>query len=623
MCGLAGYLETNGAAPQAEILAEFTRLMHHRGPDGHGHIIDGPVGLAHNRLSILDLSHAADQPMWDEERRACVAFNGEIYNFRAIRTELEGEGWRFRSTGDTEVLLKACLHWGVPAAAKKFDGMFGFAFWDAGRRNLWLARDRMGIKPLHYSWCGDRFVFASEIKPILTLRTPRPHLINLLAVLEGDAPFWGQNTLFQDVCSVEPGRWLCVSSDRQITAGSYFNLMDEVDPALYRELDRASTGSVIERMQTLLGQSVSLHMVSDAPVATLASGGLDSSLISALACKLSPGLHLYHADVVGPDSERWAAQILADHLHCPLTAEPLRPAEYVSWLGQVLYHNEYPSGYHPNDVPFYLVSRAAARSGIKVLLTGEGADELFHGYESMAVEMGQRSVSRLASTLTRMMANVPGIAKIPQLLPNLRRHGDHTMTRFGLDLSDRREAEEHYAFIARTPQREIMVEGAIYCHAHLRSLLHRNDRMGMMASVESRIPLLENEIIRFAVNLPPRFKIPRNPLLPGFSHPLRNNKWILRQVGRRLLPRSLFRRKKMGFPVTPMKYLNITPEYFTDGFIQETLQLSLSRWRRIWDVSSNDFRWNCFATEMWGRMFIHAQSPEIISAQIARLARTA
>jgi len=615
VCGFAGVFHLDGTVPDREMLGCFSRLLAHRGPDGAGEMVDGPLGLAHRRLSILDLSDAAHQPMWDEEQRACLAYNGEIYNFQEIRDELRAAGWSFRSSGDTEVLLKACLHFGVPEALSRLNGMFGLAFWDGKARRLWLARDRMGIKPLYYAERGGRLVFGSEIKPILEVLPATPDVVTLLDVLAGEPPTWGYHTLFEGVAAIEPGEWLCIDAMGHRQSGRYFRLFDQVDRDRYAEADAASAETMTGALRELLERSVRLHLVSDAPVGVLASGGLDSNLIAALTRPSGVDVDLYHAEVAGPQSERWAAERLGEYLERPIQYATLSPQEYIETLAQVAYHHECPSGYHPNDVPFYLVSRKAAQDGVKVLLTGEGADELFFGYESMVLGMGRRSFVRAGDRARSVLRRLPGGRQLMSLLPR----GDELpaqLLRRGYEQALREEAREVCSFIPEVEDREVLVESLVSCSAHLESLLIRNDRMGMMAGLESRIPFLENELVRFAVNLPRRFKAPRHPLALGYRHPMRENKWLLRQVGRQLLPAELHSRKKCGFPVAPWRYLDLRTEFFRQGFLLDTLKTPFANWETTWDAASDDFRWTAFATEIWGRLFFHRDSPAEVTQML-------
>lgn len=615
MCGIAGvYNFSNGRADDAGL--EAMRLaLHHRGPDDSESVVLGHAGLVHTRLSILDLSAAAHQPMWDTERRACLAYNGEIYNFGEIRLGLERKGLGFRSTGDTEVLLLACLTYGVERTLPLLDGMFAFAFWDNRDGEMWLARDRTGIKPLYYTIRGDQLLFASEIRALLlNTATPRPDLPTLLNLLYGGTPT-APYTPFADIYGLQPGHYMRVARGKpQVVQRPYHSLTGDIDPQAYREYGRMSNAAVTRHFAALLEKSVEIHSISDAPVAVLVSGGVDSAVIAAQAKRLCPEITCYHADVVGNQSELEAAKTVAAHLGLSLKVAAMRPLDYVQQLARTVYYHETPSAYHPNDVPFQLVARLAQADGIKVFLTGEGADELFYGYGEMAWWF-------LKDRIGTTVSGLPLINRIVRRFRGGLASGESTAfiedlaTRgLGRELND--AAENAYSFIADGAERRAKVSSLLSMYTHLHSLLMRNDRMGMMHSLESRIPFLENDLIRFALNLPMKHVFPYrlHQLLRGDV--LSRNKAVVRAAARDLLPAKTVHRKKQGFPVTPLEYLKPCPAFYRDGFLASTLRCSQAELTRILRSLTPERQWNFFATEVFGRLFFLREKIQQVEERI-------
>ncbi len=616
MCGIAGAFDLSGKPIEQRLLARMRAQIDHRGPDGRDQVADGPVGLVHTRLAILDLSDAAHQPMWLEDRSACLAYNGEIYNFRALRRQLQREGVRFRSSGDTEVLLRACRLWGVRGTLPRLNGMFAFAYWDAAAGELWLARDRNGIKPLYTLRDGDRLLFASEIKALLaaSTRAPEPDICSILLLLEGGTP-WEPHTAFAGVRALPPAHALRVRCRREPVCHRYFDLFGAIDEDRYRRLQQTPFAQVAGEFAERMRESVRIHSIADAPVAALASGGIDSSLIAALAVQQRPGMPLYHAEVLGPNSEAAFAREVAHFLRCPLVVARLDGDTYRRDLVRTTWFHETPSAYHPNDVPFQVVARRAGRDGIKVLLTGEGADELFLGY-------GHACKRVLRGRLRQRLERLPAGGAVARLI--FAGAGDSVVEALGSRGVRERwaaGAAAAYAFVEDPVERAALVDNALHMRAHLGSLLQRNDRMGMMHGLESRIPFLENAVVEFGVNLPLRHKHPS--LLRDFlrGHPMRRNKAVVRAAAERLLPRSIVRRKKRGFPVTPESYLEVGPELLREGFLEGVLRLRHRQMAEAFAALDGDRRWNLFATEIFGRLFFLSEPVEALGERLQGLRR--
>ena len=602
MCGIAGIYNRTNSKIDKNILDKMKNSILHRGPDGSGIYENNNVGLVHTRLSIQDLSSAAHQPMHEEKSDCCITFNGEIYNFKEIRSGLEKQGIKFTSTGDTEVLLKACIHYGVEKTLPMLNGMFAFAFWNNKSNELWIARDRMGIKPLYYNENNKRIIFASEMKAITPFMDEvKPDMAVMFEIFNGGTG-WEPYTLFSGVNALNPGHFIHVKSNStNIEQQEYFSIFNLIDESQFNDYSKSSLADMTNVFSELMNKSVEIHSISDAPVATLISGGIDSSLISTLTDKYCKGISLYHADVVGINSEKKYAKQVADHLNLNFVCAEMTKESYVNDLVETTYSHETPSAYHPNDVPFQIIAKRANQDGIKVLLTGEGADELFIGY-------GHASKQILRNKIKHSFNNIPFTGKFSSIINKIFPYNEgismiESLSTRGMSRQWESRANNAYNFVTDTVEHDALVHSAIYQKAHLNSLLQRNDRMGMMHGLESRIPFLENEMVKFAVNLPLKFKHPQSWMSILKGNPLTRNKTVVREAAKKLLPENIIKRKKLGFPITPETYMNLNPKFFDDGFIENTLKIRHSEMETIFSELPSDMKWNLFSSELFGKLF--------------------
>lgn len=623
MCGVTGIFDPRGGPVPLDDLHAMTDLVAHRGPDDRGvHVVPG-LGLGHVRLSILDLSDSAAQPMTSHDGRHVIAFNGEIFNFRELRRGLADAGVTFRSTGDTEVLVEHVARHGVEATALALEGDWAFAVWDAAQRRLALARDRHGVKPMYWLVDGSgRVRFASELKAFGAAVGPPDHT-TVSAALLGLSGTFGDRTMFSGVRAVEPGEIATFSTGAVPHRRRYFTLYDFADEALYRELDAGGAGAAVDRVQAAFETSTVMRMVSDAPVACLASGGVDSNLVARVASAQGTDLALYHADVLG-DSEREAAERLARTVGLPLHVETVSDDDILAAVVGVTYANDMPLIYHLNSVPFYLVSRLARRDGVKVLLTGEGSDEYFIGYPQYALapllrrvddvkRAARHVVHRLTGRAGRVLWPRPdeGFAELLQQL--LFRH-EHDVVRH--------RAEEAFSFVPER-QRRLHLMTMELAHGHLSSLLHRNDRLGMAWGLESRFPFLGHELARVAVNLPGRYKLRTVGSLHDRRHPFVVDKWPVRAVAERLLPGDLAMREKRGFPVTVQDRIRIDPACLEGGFVADFFGLGTEALESLATAAPRVWMTRLMLLEAWGRLFALGEgvaSTEVWLAKHVRLA---
>jgi asparagine synthase (glutamine-hydrolysing) len=517
------------------------------------------VVLGHTRLAILDLSPAGRQPMASTDGQLHTTFNGEIYNFRALRPELGQHGWRSQS--DTEVLLRAYARWGR-ASLSHLRGMFAFALWDARRRELFLARDRLGIKPLYYARTeAGAFLFASEVRALLASgllasRLDMTALGEYLAYQSVPAP----RTLVEGVSSLPPGCWLSLSADGDVVSGTYWDLLDQVSPGAAHATPAESRRRVAE----LLRESVALHLVSDVPVAAFLSGGIDSTAVVALMREggtqprtFSVGFRERAFD------ETQHARTVARRFSTDHTEILLGERDLLDQMPQALEAMDQPTG---DGVNTYVVARAVRGAGIKVALSGLGGDELFAGYPSFArlersaalfrawghvppivrslTADGVRRLGRSSVAATKTAAMLASNGQLAQLYP---------LTREVLSASQRAALLTHNgASPARGDPYMTLLEGAFrrrpvrgtltaISYAEARTYMHDvllrdTDQMSMAHSLEVRVPLLDHCLVEYLMRLP-----------DGHKQPDGIPKRLLVESLEGLLPDSIVRRPKQGF----------------------------------------------------------------------------
>lgn len=627
MCGIAGILSFSNPIENSSLLGNLqsmTAQMELRGPDDEGIWIDpnGKLGLGFRRLSILDLTQGGHQPMISASGRSVIVLNGEIYNFKILRQQLETLGYRFRSQTDTEVLLTALEIWGTEAIPR-LDGMFAFAWYELTTRTLLMARDRVGIKPLYYYQSDDRLFFASEVKSIRaalghsTLLFDNSRLHDLFTL----GYSYGSTTPFLGVRSLEPGCVLRIDpTSQKVVLSRFHDLLENVNETQWRENDHQTVESVEHELEQALLRSVEAHLVSDAPVGVVCSGGVDSSLIAGIAKKVIPDIKLFHAAIPGPGGELGYAQRVARHLNVPLRVAEIDAKSFLWHWPLVIYHNDFPS-YHPNDVPLYLVCKLAGDLGYKVLLSGEGADELFGGYQvNLELSMRNRwrkiigplsrrfgrSMNSLAEALISdltaqglfaRLSDSSGIASVGRVRRMMR--SELLMQGNGERIQRGLEIQRRLDFL---PREETAAFGYLLdrLYGHLGSLLLRNDRMGMMASIETRIPYLSNELLRTWIPMPLRFKIK-----PGDQKGL---KYLLKRIAARWIPADIIYRPKLGFPVPLKRFVKPNPDIFKSGFLVQSIGLDPEIAQML--CQDLDLYYQFSSIELWGRIFFFGESPQ-------------
>lgn len=558
MCGIAGVLSKQGQSTSLQVLHDMGVAQAHRGPDGSGEWSEGPIGLSHRRLAIIDLSNDARQPMHSGDGSVTISFNGEVYNFQELRSELEARGVTFRTRSDTEVIIAAWQMWGTACVAR-LDGMFAFALWDSTKRTLLLARDRTGKKPLYVYEDDARLVFGSEQKAVFAV----PGLdrsVNHEAIPQflthGYVPTPG--SFYRRVRTVEPATWELHSLEKATQVARYWSFPTHV------ETSAGSDEEVSRRVRELFFAAVKRRLVSNVPLGAFLSGGIDSTLVVAAMAQLSGKVKTFSIGFEGPvewDETSWAAQVArrydTDHTEFRVKPDSFQLIEKLAW------HYDEPFG-DSSAIPSFVVS-SLTRQKVTVSLTGDGGDELFAGYPRFAAATWSE---RVPSLFRGFAAQVIRSAPRGSRHDSRRERAHRVGVQLGLDLPDRlrgwltfftpaelrRVLRPEFAALAtddrlgerywqtyrecNTPDvlnRVLCINARTYL---LDDLNVKMDRASMAASLETRAPFLDTDLMNYVFALPARFK------LRG-----RETKWLLKHALGDLMPEGIATRRKMGFGV--------------------------------------------------------------------------
>jgi len=556
MCGIIGVCNRDGEAVSANLLKRMTDIIAHRGPDSEGHYTDGPVGLGHRRLSIIDLSPLGHQPMANENGEVIIVFNGEIYNFQKLRVELEARGHHFHSQTDTEAIIHAYEEWGDDCV-RRFNGMFAFAIWDRPKQRLFMARDRYGVKPLYWHFKNNTLLFGSEIKGILE----HPLVSRALSFPALNEYFSFQNifserTLFEGVYLLPPASTMVF----EVRSSGPPRISQYWDYPFPREPWEMGEDACVERVHRLFTQAVTRQLISDVPVGSYLSGGMDSGSITAVASKhverlttFTGGFDLTSASglEVGFD-ERRTAEVLAN-LYKTEHYEVVMHAGDMEWvLPKLIWHLEdlRVGQCYPN----YYVARLAGKF-VKVVLSGTGGDELFGGYpwryfRGMNSTGSQEYFQRYYNYWQRL---VPDEEKKRLFTPATRRQiGDHSTFDVFRDVFK--------GYVGSFQNNEDYVNASLYFElkTFLHGLLVVEDKISMAHSLETRVPFLDDDLVEFAVRIPATHKLANlgstrridenNPSKRQLSEfETSEGKKVLRKAMNRFIPAEVTERAKQGF----------------------------------------------------------------------------
>lgn len=606
MCGIFGIISRNSSPIlNQDYLETSASLLHHRGPDAHGIYTKDGVGLVHQRLSFLDLNSRSDQPFWDESGRYCLVYNGEIYNFRELRAELQARNINFHTTSDTEVLLQCLINNDAGSILPKLEGMFAFGLYDKVEKSLLLARDRFGMKPL-YVYDDDRtFTFASEIKALRPWINFEPDQFSISSYLLGFGGPTKGFTFYRNVRSVAPGSMVCVRYGKPAEYSKFFSMQDFWDFDYIDNLARLKPGQIVDKMEDLLSKSVEKHMFADSKVGAFCSGGVDSSLLMAMAAKRHNNLAIFHANVKGRWSEYDAALKLSQHLKLELKTVDVNEQDFIDLLPDVMKHYEHPFTYHPNCAPFLMVSRLVQKHQVKGMLSGEGSDECFLGYPWLGRERLVNAYYNVCNRLRTLVNKIPNVGKI--IWP-YEGNGKEVVKRLLNRCETAEEKHNVHDFASKLTSAKIE-EGNVrtvdYLNYHLRTLLHRNDCLGMAASIEARFPFLDNEVVKVAVNMPYRYKIRFSPTVFEKAHPGIRDKWVVRKVADRYIPRELSQRIKIGFWTTAFERMKVSPAYFDKSFVKDLFELTQGQMQNVIRQADQDLTMRLLHLDVWDHVCLN------------------
>jgi len=637
MCGIVGIAKFNPEDSVEEArLKRMRDTLRHRGPDGEGLLIDERVGLGHRRLAIVDVA-GGQQPLSNEDESVWVVCNGEIYNHTALRAELERKGHVYRTRSDTETIVHLYEEVG-DRCVERLRGMFALALWDRRRRRLLLARDRLGIKPLYYARSDHELLFASEVKAILAAGSVKPTFEEaILPEFLATRYVAGERTFFRGVLKLLPGRTLSWSPQDGVLSRRYWQL-----PAAVSSRPAWHDGVAFEReareLRRRLESVVQSHLMSDVPLGLFLSGGVDSSALAGLMAPMlqkplrtfSVGFDLPEANEL-PYARRVAERVGAKHREIVLSAD-----EFFRRLPRLVWQEDEPIAF-ASSIPLNAVAELA-RGDVKVVLTGEGADELFLGYSRYWLTDWNDRGGHLYRSVVPELCRQQIARAVGRLPARLRRHVERTFVSVGA--APRDLVFENFAVFDTRRQREVLADRAlagcdpyadalrIFCQedtgaaeamsrcdlqTYLVELLMKQDQMSMAASVESRVPFLDHEFVEYVVSLPTDFKLRRG-----------TTKAILRAAVRDVVPVEILTRRKMGFPVPLSRWFRgafwpVVQEFVLSerarerGLFDKAGILELARAHRYGIADHAERLWLLANLEIWHRLFIDGDDVASVS----------
>lgn len=608
MCGISGRFNLDGRPVEPSEIVTMRDIMVHRGPDDAGMFIDGPVGLGHRRLSIIDLA-GGHQPISNEDGSVTVVFNGEIYNFGELRRELLVRGHTLTTRSDTEVIVHLYEEVGAECV-RRFRGMFAFALWDAKRKQLLLARDRLGVKPLYFAQIGRSLLFASEIKSLLRANSLPAEVDpqGLRRYLTYRHPY-GSGTLFKGIRQLAPGHYLIAGAGK-VTVSRYWDVPQ-------REQNAPATRSPDEFLP-LLDEAVKLRMISDVPLGSFLSGGIDSSAITTLMARHTNGVRTFSIGFVpGDENELSWARRVADWCGARHHEFVQGSEDFFSLLQRLVWNHDEPLTF-PASIPLYLLSRES-KAVATVMLAGEGADEILAGYgTNVRTYWLAQARARIPGPIRALLPRLPvgerfgaiasrmALDETAMIAGTFRLAGHEAMTRAcRLDLpaaaDDDRELVEEVGLTARKGS---FLDRLLYFQlkTYLVALLLKQDKMSMAASIETRVPYLDHHLVELAFSLPDNCKVRG-----------REGKYLLKSVSRELLPRDVINRPKQGFPVpiarwfreprNPFIEVLLDPQSLRDGLLDaHFVRARVERFLAGEEISLE--LWAMLNLELWRREFL-------------------
>ena len=632
MCGISGWY-----GPQdKKLLQKMTYFLDHRGPDGEGFFADKKVSLGHKRLSIIDLK-TGQQPMYNDDRSVVIVFNGEIYNYKEIRKELEKK-YKFKTKSDTEVILRAYEEYG-PNCVQKLNGMFAFAIWDAWKDTLFLARDRVGIKPLYYYHHEQRFMFASEIKAFLADKNI-PCRINRQAVAEylTFQNIMDDKTFFEGVKMLLPGHYAVIQGGK-VSIKQYWD-------ASYLKSNKKNVQDYYQDFNSIFSYSVQRHMISDVPLGSYLSGGFDSGSVATMAAAKRRGkIETFTGRFKegGMYDESACSRAVAAKTKAIMHEVTISPQDFLENIEKIIYHLDEPKVGIP-AISQYMVSKLVSEH-VKVVLTGHAGDELFAGYPVYKASYFKELVNKNPFMVLKFFSffkwsEMPRAAYFMFfpifdkevkhglfILFNKRQRRQLLSTKFSEKLENKNTAS-----VLKKLHRKDITSATdkiqyLYLKTYLPSLLVVEDKMGMAHSIEARTPFCDNEMVDFANSIPLKFKL--------HDHELKH---IVKQSMRPYLPSVLYDQSKKGFP-TPFSlwirkdlkkyiYSVLLDErtkqrgIFNQKYVKKLLDKHCSRRKDgLQDLVNAARIWSLLNIELWCRIFIDGDYKMLVTDKLKKVER--
>jgi asparagine synthase (glutamine-hydrolysing) len=649
MCGIAGILEFGpDARASAAALREMCSVITHRGPDDDGFYTDGAAGIGMRRLSIVDVA-GGHQPISNEDGRLWLVFNGEIYNHLALRGQLIARGHRYVTHSDTETVVHLYEEYGAECV-QHLRGMFAFAIWNRDTKTLFIARDRLGIKPLYYKLTRDRLLFGSEIKAVLAHGGIRPEF-NRAALPEYLAFGYlsGEETFYSGIRKLLPGHTMTIGLDGQAEIRQYWDL-ETSKPDQSRD-----ENYYVQSYRELLEGAVNSHLMSDVPLGVFLSGGVDSSAVAALMTKIRR--EPVETFSVGYREQRYSelpfARAVSDHIHSRHHEVLVSEHDFFASLPHLIWHEDEPMAW-PSSVALYFVARLA-RERVTVVLTGEGADETLAGYTRYAFTLKNAALDRAYRSLVpgflrRGLRNT--VARSSLLGATARRKLEHTFLAKDGESWASFYFDNFFSAFGETEQKGLltselareaasgtayknvlsywehssgeMLERLLYTDikTYLVELLMKQDNMSMAASIESRVPFLDHELVEFAARIPGEVQI------QGLA-----GKRILKKAVEDLLPHSILYRPKLGFP-TPwsgwlagsrlesIRDMLLEPRSLERGYFRREAIGQLFDEHRAKHRDNYDRIWRLLNLELWHRVCLENESHEEVGEPAMKMAST-
>lgn len=560
MCGIVGIYSRSIDKKQVE---KATEILHHRGPDGYGHFFGDNIAFGHRRLAVIDLSEKAKQPMCNESGDLWIVYNGEVYNFQELRKELEEKGHEFKSNSDTEVILHAYEEWHVDCL-KRFNGMFAFAIWSNKTKELFLARDRAGVKPLYYYLDSEKFIFASEVKAILEFGIERKLNKKILWDFFNYGIMIGDETLFENIKTLPPAHYFILKNNR-IIAKKWWDFEYSTE--------NKSEAEWVSELRNQFALSIQKRMISDVPIGAFISGGIDSSSIVAFMKKFTENVKTFYV-CSGDTAERESAEFVAKHYNTEHNEIIITPGDFAENLKDMVWHYDMPLPW-PSAVPLYFVSRLS-KGKATVILTGEGADELFAGYNRYYLIRKTAAINNYLKSIPEPLRK--GMFNVSSFIfkdVRYKKNFEMLFKGFNLDYATgvnaiTNERKKLFKNIPKETAFQNKIAGLLNekttdflnkllyldFKTYLAELLMKQDKMGMAASIEARTPFLDYNVIEMAARIPSELKFKG-----------KTGKYIFKKAMETIVPHKIIYQKKKGFPVPIDKWFRKD----LNGFVEDEL----------------------------------------------------